>query len=364
MPSPSQAFAPVEANILKEFDAGKQGGKLDLQHVYGELNDLRKIETPKDFQADLDKLNKDLHDKKLLPEFDIIEPSKTDPTKFDIMNKKTGQEAPASDIPGAQASDVEHDESDAATAAAAQQQQTPTDTGAGGGGSGGGGSGGGSGGGGGGGDSGGGGGGRSSGGGGGGGDSGGGAPTDNSPVSVPNLPDVASGDPSAVLGNHLLTNNQQLFAEELAKKTGLDPNVIGAWVLNEESGGAAHSRDAANNNDWLNIGYTDSGQRGTSSQALWFSGPVAAADATAAWMKGQLSVPGFGHASQGIQDAVKNAVGKPPGEQIALLQNSGWASGRYPNLPNIYQQVASADVPHNTGTQLAANTTASKSHHA
>jgi len=30
-------------------------------------------------------------------------------------------------------------------------------------------------------------------------------------------------------------------------------------VLAEESGSAATSRQSANNNDWLNIGYTDSG---------------------------------------------------------------------------------------------------------
>src|SRR5579884_2155288 len=55
-----------------------------------------------------------------------------------------------------------------------------------------------------------------------------------------------------------LTTAQQQFAARLAAQTGLDPSVISAWLLAEESGGAAQSRQAQNNNDWLNIGYTDS----------------------------------------------------------------------------------------------------------
>jgi hypothetical protein len=134
-----------------------------------------------------------------------------------------------------------------------------------------------------------------------------------------------------------LTSDQQQFASRLAAQTGLDPSVISAWLLAEESGGAAQSRQAQNNNDWLNIGYTDSGTYG-SADSIW-SNPVTAADATAGWLKGQNTIPGYGTASSGIQGVLSTA-GQPASAQIAALQNSGWASSGYPSLPSLYQQVA------------------------
>jgi hypothetical protein len=56
----------------------------------------------------------------------------------------------------------------------------------------------------------------------------------------------------------MLTSGQHQFASRLAANTGLDPGVVSAWLLSDESG-AATSREGANNNDRLNIGYTDSG---------------------------------------------------------------------------------------------------------
>jgi hypothetical protein len=134
----------------------------------------------------------------------------------------------------------------------------------------------------------------------------------------------------------MLTSAQQSFASRLAADTGLDPGVVSAWVLAEESGGAAVSRQSANNNDWLNIGYTDSATYG-SADSVW-SDPVAAADATAGWLKGQNTIPGYGTASSGVQ-AILSTAGQPPSSQISALQNSGWASSGYPGLPALYQQV-------------------------
>jgi len=135
----------------------------------------------------------------------------------------------------------------------------------------------------------------------------------------------------------MLTTGQQQFASRLATDTGLDPGVVSAWVLAEESGGAAVSRQSAGNNDWLNIGYTDSGTFG-SADSIW-SDPTKAADATAGWLKGQNTIPGYGTASSGIQGILSTA-GQPASVQIAALQNSGWASSGYPSLPSLYQQVA------------------------
>jgi hypothetical protein len=135
-----------------------------------------------------------------------------------------------------------------------------------------------------------------------------------------------------------MTSGQQQFASRLAAQTGLDPSVVSAWLLAEESGGAAQSRQAQNNNDWLNIGYTDSGTYG-SADSIW-SNPITAADATAGWLKGQNTIPGYGTASSGIQGILSTA-GQPPAVQIAALQHSGWASSGYPSLPALYQRVNS-----------------------
>jgi hypothetical protein len=134
----------------------------------------------------------------------------------------------------------------------------------------------------------------------------------------------------------MLTTGQQQFASRLAATTGLSPQVIAAWLLAEESGGAAQSRQSANNNDWLNIGYTDSGTFG-SSDSIW-SSPITAADATAGWLKGQNTIPGYGTASSGIQ-AILQTVGQSPSAQVAALQQSGWASSGYPSLPALLSQV-------------------------
>jgi hypothetical protein len=135
----------------------------------------------------------------------------------------------------------------------------------------------------------------------------------------------------------MLTSAQQTFVSQLAADTGLDSGVVSAWVLSEESGGAAVSRQASNNNDWLNIGYTDSGTYGNS-DSIW-SDPTSAANATAGWLKGQNTIPGYGTASSGIQSILTTA-GQSPQAQISALQNSGWASSGYPSLPSLYQQVA------------------------
>lgn len=135
----------------------------------------------------------------------------------------------------------------------------------------------------------------------------------------------------------MLTSGQRQFVTELAARTGLDPQVIAAWCLAEESGGAAASREAQGNNNWLNIGWTDSGRYGTA-DSIW-SNPVAAADATAGWLKGQDTIPGYGRASAGVQSILTTA-GQPPAQQIAALQCSGWASSGYPDLPGVYRTVA------------------------
>ncbi len=153
--------------------------------------------------------------------------------------------------------------------------------------------------------------------------------------STSSIPSTGGALPSSA--QSMLTSDQQQFASRLASDTGMDPSVVSAWLLAEESGGAAQSRQSQSNNDWLNIGYTDSATYG-SSDSIW-SDPTTAADATAGWLKGQNTIPGYGTASSGIQ-AILSTAGQAPATQIAALQNSGWASSGYPSLPSLYQQVA------------------------
>jgi hypothetical protein len=134
-----------------------------------------------------------------------------------------------------------------------------------------------------------------------------------------------------------LTSGQQQFASTLSAETGLNPNVVSSWLLAEESGGAAQSRQAAGNNDWLNIGYTGSETYG-STDSVW-SDPTTAANATAGWLKGQDSIPGYGTASSGVQ-SILSSVGQTPATQIQAIQSSGWSSGGYPSLGTLYSQVS------------------------
>lgn len=136
----------------------------------------------------------------------------------------------------------------------------------------------------------------------------------------------------------LMSPGQRQFATQLAAQTGLDPQVVSAWMLAEESGGAAASREQAGNHNWLNIGWTDSGRYGTAA-AVW-ADPISAANATAGWLKGGRTIPGYGAASAGVQSILATA-GQPPEAQIAALQRSGWASSGYPDLPGVYRMVMS-----------------------
>ncbi len=134
----------------------------------------------------------------------------------------------------------------------------------------------------------------------------------------------------------MLTSDQQQFASRLAADTGLNPGVVCSWLMAEEIGSAAQSRQAAGNNDWLNIGYTGDGTYGAG-DSVW-SDPLKAADATAGWLEGQNTVPGYGTASSGIQ-AILSTVGQTPAAQISAIQTSGWAGSGYPDLPGVYAEV-------------------------
>ena len=145
---------------------------------------------------------------------------------------------------------------------------------------------------------------------------------------------------SISVSSSLLTPGQAKFAGRLAELTGLDPHVVAAWELAEESGSAAQGREAASNFNWLNIGYFDSGA-GRIAFDKTFGDPVSAAEQTAKFLKGE-----WGGASSSIR-AILNLVGHSPDEQMSAIANSDWASSHYgggANLHGTYNELGDIQI--------------------
>jgi hypothetical protein len=163
------------------------------------------------------------------------------------------------------------------------------------------------------------------------------------------LLDQAPGAPATTGGaitvsSSLLTPGQAKFAGRLAELTGLDPHVVAAWELAEESGSAAQGREAASNFNWLNIGYFDSGA-GKIAFDKTFSDPISAAEQSAKFLKGD-----WGGASPSIR-AILNSVGHSPDEQMAAIANSDWASSHYgggANLHGTYNELGDIHIEKST----------------
>lgn len=140
--------------------------------------------------------------------------------------------------------------------------------------------------------------------------------------------------------NPLLSPNQQTFLSAAAARTKLDPNVLGAWLRNEEPMTDQNTDPAGHGRyNFLNVGITDSKPYGAAS-SFW-TDPRTAGDATGKWLLGQLAIPGFGKSAASIQ-ALGRVAGKSPQEQIRAIQQSGWASGGETAMPGLYQQITGA----------------------
>jgi hypothetical protein len=150
----------------------------------------------------------------------------------------------------------------------------------------------------------------------------------------------ASPSGAMTVSSSLLTSGQEKFVARLSELTGLNPRVAAAWCLAEESGSAATGRQAANNYNWLNIGYFDSGAgRIAFDQA--FSNPVSAAEQTAKFLEGK-----WGGASSSIR-AILSTVHQDPQAQIMAIANSDWASSHYgggANLRGTFDELANMQV--------------------
>jgi hypothetical protein len=154
------------------------------------------------------------------------------------------------------------------------------------------------------------------------------------------VPGAAPTGGAISVSSPLLTPGQAKFAGRLAELTGLDPRVVAAWELAEESGSAAQGREAASNFNWLNIGYFDSGA-GKIAFDKEFGDPISAAEQSAKFLKGD-----WGGASSSIR-AILNSVGHSPDEQIAAIANSDWASSHYgggANLHGTYNELGDIQI--------------------
>jgi hypothetical protein len=175
------------------------------------------------------------------------------------------------------------------------------------------------------------------------------SPADRQPPRLGQDPGIAAESPgissegprgAMAVRSSLLTSGQQVFAARLAQLTGLDPRVISAWELAEESGGYAHAREVEANFNWLNIGYFDSGA-GAIAFDKAFTDPTTAAEQTANFLKGN-----WGGASSGIR-GILDSVGQSPQAQMMAIANSGWASSGYnhgANLLATYRELADIQI--------------------
>jgi hypothetical protein len=144
-----------------------------------------------------------------------------------------------------------------------------------------------------------------------------------------------------------LVPGQAKFASTLSRETGLNPRVIGSWLLAEQSGSAAKYYEDKSYNDWLNIANTDSGPASGAHSSVW-KNPETAAKATAEWLKGTGQIAKeYGAPAAGIR-GILSTSGKGPQEQINAIAKSGWASSGYNGgntLRELFNQIGPGEIP-------------------
>ena len=141
--------------------------------------------------------------------------------------------------------------------------------------------------------------------------------------------------PAAIVVAAMLTAGQRAFVERLAQNTGLDPDVLSAWVAAEMQGDAARARDAAGHHNWLNIGYLDAGPLELAFDRA-FSDPVGGADRTTDFLAGA-----WGGPSRSIR-AILGTAQRPVTAQLRAIYASNWASTHYGHgndLVRIYNAI-------------------------
>lgn len=155
----------------------------------------------------------------------------------------------------------------------------------------------------------------------------------------------------------ILAPGQEKFAGTFARETGLDPRVVGSWLLAEQSGSAAKYYEDKGYNNWLNIANTDSGPASGAHSSVWRD-PESAAKASAEWMRGRGQIAGeYGAPAEGIRNILRTS-GKNYKEQIQAIAKSGWASSGYEGgkaLEDLYGQLSGHQLALMSSVQRQAN---------
>lgn len=134
----------------------------------------------------------------------------------------------------------------------------------------------------------------------------------------------------------VLNPQQATFSSTLASLTGLNPNVVGAWTLAEESGGAAAQRAASGNENWLNYS-AGSGPGGRFDHPEWNGNPVKAAQAIANELK-----------TSSFYKGIAASAGKSPAAQLAAISASPWDVAHYGvsgGLTGTYKLTSGLSLP-------------------
>ena len=115
----------------------------------------------------------------------------------------------------------------------------------------------------------------------------------------------------------LLVPDQIQFCTQLSALLGFSQRVIGAWCLAEDSGGAAVSKAASGDNNWLNVEAFDSGWSSFATNKQVWATPTRAAQATWNWINTKAD-------PTGIRRMLLSAKGKSDAAQLAAIINSTW----------------------------------------
>jgi cell wall-associated NlpC family hydrolase len=138
----------------------------------------------------------------------------------------------------------------------------------------------------------------------------------------------------------VLNPKQAKFVSTLSQLTGLDPHVVSAWTLAEESGSAAQTRASSGNMNWLNYS-AGTGPGGRFDHPEWKT-PEQAATAIAKELK-----------TSSFYKGIAASAGKSPEEQLKAIYSSPWDVGGYnkgKGLTGVYNSVAGKKLKLPSGT--------------
>jgi hypothetical protein len=125
-----------------------------------------------------------------------------------------------------------------------------------------------------------------------------------------------------------LTPGQKTFGKVLAKELGVSPQVVGAWMLKEQSWDYAEGYEQANYHNWLNIQPVQvGGDQAIDSHDPEFNDPVSAARYTVRFINGDDDTPGGGAAPELTQQIMALRNLRTPEEQAAAIASSVWGTG-------------------------------------